>query len=91
MQVIESQDFPLHILEPLSSVYIRIYILFCILKVFDLLRETSPASLEKLQIIPGEITQPFLGISEENQAILAEKVSVAFHVAAAVRFDNPLA
>ena len=46
--------------------------------------------LEKVVPIYGEITQPRLGLSVEDQELLRNKVSVIFHAAATVRFDETL-
>jgi fatty acyl-CoA reductase len=45
---------------------------------------------EKIVPIPGDISLPKLGISEEDEALLAENVSIVFHMAASVQFTEPL-
>jgi len=40
--------------------------------------------------IQGDIASPGLGISESDQEMLANDVSVVFHSAATVKFDEPL-
>jgi len=40
--------------------------------------------------IAGDITLPELGISEADQNTLTEEVSVVFHSAATVKFDEKL-
>lgn len=40
--------------------------------------------------IPGNIMELDLGLSPENRKMLAEEVEVIYHLAAAIRFDEPL-
>lgn len=40
--------------------------------------------------IPGDITEPQLGLSPANRDTLIANVSVVFHSAATVKFDEPL-
>ncbi|CAD7078549.1 unnamed protein product [Hermetia illucens] len=58
-------------------------------KIFDRLRKEDPDSLDKLVAIPGDITALGLGMSEESEKLM-ENVSLVFHVAATVRFDEPI-
>lgn len=48
------------------------------------------SQLTKLVAVEGDLTQPDLGISEEDQQMLADRVSVIIHSAATVRFHGPL-
>jgi len=45
---------------------------------------------EKLLPVLGDMTELRLGLSDEDYAFLVENVSVVFHVAASVRFDEPI-
>ncbi|XP_050074474.1 putative fatty acyl-CoA reductase CG5065 [Anopheles maculipalpis] len=56
---------------------------------FDRLREENKGALNKVVPIFGDITQLRLGMYEEDIQRL-NNVSVAFHLAASVRFDDPL-
>ena len=58
--------------------------------VFLRLRRESPASLKKVIAVSGDITYPGLGISHTDLSILKENVSIVFHSAATIRFDEPL-
>ncbi|KAJ8721245.1 hypothetical protein PYW07_002020 [Mythimna separata] len=58
---------------------------------FDRLKEERPANLEKIVLIPGDISIPNLGISKEHENILVENVSVIIHSAATVKLNEPLA
>nr|AFD04728.1 fatty acid reductase [Helicoverpa armigera] len=57
---------------------------------FTRLKDKRPADLEKIVLIPGDITAPDLGINSENEKMLIEKVSVIIHSAATVKFNEPL-
>lgn len=46
--------------------------------------------MQKLKVIPGDITEPKLGISESDLNLLRNKVNIVFHAAATVRFDEDL-
>jgi fatty acyl-CoA reductase len=46
--------------------------------------------LDKIESLDGDITLPNLGLTEENRKILINNVSVIFHSAATVRFDEDL-
>ncbi|GAB6030004.1 hypothetical protein CHUAL_005696 [Chamberlinius hualienensis] len=59
-------------------------------KVFENLKKEQPEFLNKLVPIGGDITLPGLGISPADEKILTEKVSVVFHSAATVKFDEGL-
>ncbi|XP_063218986.1 putative fatty acyl-CoA reductase CG5065 [Bacillus rossius redtenbacheri] len=60
------------------------------IQLFDWLRKERPSSLDKLVPLCGDITCPELGISPADQATLMEHVSVVFHSAATVKFDEAL-
>ncbi|XP_063372365.1 putative fatty acyl-CoA reductase CG5065 [Cydia splendana] len=57
---------------------------------FETLRKERPFELNKIVPIVGDITEPELGISVSDQAMLCQKVSVVFHSAATVKFDEKL-
>lgn len=57
---------------------------------FSRLREERPEDLQKIVPICGDITLPELGISPFDQQHLAQTVSVVFHSAATVKFDEAL-
>ncbi|XP_046743275.1 putative fatty acyl-CoA reductase CG5065 [Diprion similis] len=57
---------------------------------FKELRNFGIIQGDKIYAIPGDVSQPELGISPEDRRLLQETVSVVFHVAATVRFDEPL-
>ncbi|XP_034249185.1 putative fatty acyl-CoA reductase CG5065 isoform X4 [Thrips palmi] len=57
---------------------------------FDRLRAEQPAALSKVRTVPGDIEAPSLGLSDADRQLLCAEVSVVFHVAASVRFDDPL-
>jgi alcohol-forming fatty acyl-CoA reductase len=57
---------------------------------FDKLRKERPNELNKIIPIHGDITSEELGISEADQTLLSRTVSVVFHSAATVKFDEKL-
>ncbi|XP_069696765.1 putative fatty acyl-CoA reductase CG5065 [Periplaneta americana] len=62
-------------------------------KIFDNLRTISPNGLcvlEKVIPINGDVTKPGLGLSDQNRNLLCKEVSMVFHSAATVRFNEQL-
>lgn len=57
---------------------------------FERLRSEKIPVHDRLIAIPGDVGLPELGISVEDRRLLQDTVSVVFHVAASVRFDEPL-
>jgi len=57
---------------------------------FKQLKEVNPSCLKNVVAIPGDVTLPRLGMSNEDLTTIIEKVSVIFNVAATVRFDEEL-
>ncbi|CAH2056126.1 unnamed protein product, partial [Iphiclides podalirius] len=58
---------------------------------FDRLRKERPGVFEsKVFVISGDASEVGLGLSEEDRALIVNRVNVIFHVAASVRFDDPL-
>ena len=41
-------------------------------------------------MIEGDLLLPSLGISKEDRKLITDNVSIVFHSAATVRFDEPL-
>lgn len=60
-------------------------------QLFDLVRSENPSALDKIKLIEGDASELNLGITPEDRYLLQENVSVVFHAAASVRFDDPLA
>ncbi|KAJ0182965.1 hypothetical protein K1T71_000941 [Dendrolimus kikuchii] len=58
---------------------------------FDRLRKEKPDVFKsKVQVICGDVMDDELGLSDSDKALLISKVNIVFHVAASVRFDDPL-
>lgn len=57
---------------------------------FSRIRRENPSLLQKIIPVSGDITYEGLGLSPSDERILTERVSVVFHVAATIRFDEPL-
>ncbi len=49
-----------------------------------------PDYKNKLVAINGDLSEPNLGISEQDRTLLADNVNIVFHSAATVRFDEPI-
>ena len=60
-------------------------------RLFSGLRKQAPHVLEKVSAIAGDITEPKLAISPVDEETLVNEVSVIFHAAATVKFDDDLA
>ncbi|OXU28703.1 hypothetical protein TSAR_010943 [Trichomalopsis sarcophagae] len=58
-------------------------------RMFNRIRESKPDVVNKVIAIPGDITLPNLGLSDENKRIL-EKINVVFHCAATLRLESNL-
>lgn len=56
---------------------------------FGRLKTENPAALNKLNAIEGDVSEIGLGLTKESLKSL-ENVEIIFHVAASVRFDDPL-
>ncbi|XP_044736051.1 fatty acyl-CoA reductase 1-like [Chrysoperla carnea] len=57
---------------------------------FDRLKTENPEALSKVKIIKGDISEIKYGLSDVDMEFLINKINIVFHVAASVRFDNPL-
>lgn len=60
------------------------------IQVFDWLRVHHPERLKKIEAVGGDLCQPALGLTETDQQRLQTEVSIVFHSAATVKFDEPL-
>lgn len=59
--------------------------------VFDALKSLRGKNiLQKCQVVSGDITQLRLGIGEKDKKELIENVDIVYHVAATIRFDEPI-
>lgn len=59
-------------------------------KAFDRIRQYCPEQFSKIVPIGGDISLPGLGINPLELELVASHVSVIFHSAATIRFDEPL-
>jgi fatty acyl-CoA reductase len=59
-------------------------------KIFDKIRDENSNTFNNLVAVEGDITKEGLGISETDLNTLVNDVSVVFHCAANVKFDEPL-
>lgn len=65
---------------------------FAVRQLFERVRaEHDGIDLEtKICVIPGDMTLPQLGLSDTDQQKLVRDVSIVFHLAATVSFNEPL-
>jgi len=54
------------------------------------LRKEQSDAFQKVVAIAGDASLKDFGLSEEDRRLLQREVSVVFHAAATVRFDDPL-
>ena len=59
-------------------------------KVFDRVKRSHKNCLEKVMAIEGDIVLPSLGISDNDLERLINEVTLVFHFAANVKFEEPL-
>lgn len=59
-------------------------------QIFDGIKKEQPHVLTKLVPIHGDLMLPQLGINQSDMTLLANTVSIVFHSAATVKFDEPL-
>lgn len=61
-------------------------------QLFDGLKETRGLDtiINQCHVISGDCSLPDLGISDDDRKLLAENVSIVYHCAATVRFDETL-
>ncbi|KAJ1522474.1 hypothetical protein ONE63_001664 [Megalurothrips usitatus] len=57
---------------------------------FEPLLSEHPEVACKLRVVPGDCCEIRLGLRAEDEDVLVRNVSYVFHVAATVRFDDPL-
>ncbi|XP_044727613.1 fatty acyl-CoA reductase 1-like [Chrysoperla carnea] len=58
---------------------------------FDKLKEQNPEFSTKIQIIKGDISELQYGLSDSDLEFIINEINIVFHVAASIRFDDPLA
>lgn len=57
---------------------------------FDKIREKNPEYFAKVIAIGGDMKSDELGISDHDQQILIQNISIIFHCAATVRFNEKI-
>ncbi|XP_043595366.1 putative fatty acyl-CoA reductase CG5065 isoform X2 [Bombus pyrosoma] len=58
--------------------------------IYDDVRAKYPSVLGRVQPVRGDVSLPNLGLSPEDRNLLLKKVNIVFHIAATVRFNEPL-
>ena len=59
-------------------------------KLFENVKQCHPEFKSKLEAIEGDLVEPNMGISPDDEKRIVENVSIVFHSAATIRFDEPL-
>lgn len=59
-------------------------------KLFETVSQYYPDFKSKVAAVQGDLVEPNMGISDEDEQVLIDQVNVIFHSAATVRFDEPL-
>ncbi|CAH1259082.1 FAR1 [Branchiostoma lanceolatum] len=59
-------------------------------ELLERVRQELPDFRNKLHAVKGDISEPALGISQSDAAMLSSKINVVFHCAATIRFNAPL-
>lgn len=59
-------------------------------QIFDRIRATDPNQLDKIKVVKGDVSVDGLDISDNDRRRLSETVTVVFHCAANVRFDQAI-
>ncbi|KOX80980.1 hypothetical protein WN51_00898 [Melipona quadrifasciata] len=57
---------------------------------FDKLKEKQPKFRHQIVVVAGDCSQPGLGMSPMDRQTVTREVSIVFHVAATVRFDEKM-
>ncbi|CAH2108622.1 unnamed protein product [Euphydryas editha] len=56
---------------------------------FSRIKEQKPKAVDKIAMVIGDISEPHLGIKPEDEELLINQVSIVFHIAATVKFNEP--
>ncbi|XP_023217427.1 putative fatty acyl-CoA reductase CG5065 isoform X2 [Centruroides sculpturatus] len=57
-------------------------------KIFDRLKQSTPDILNKVYYIDGDVTQENLGMSSSDLDLVKKNVSIVFHLAASIKFNE---
>ncbi|KAK3102487.1 hypothetical protein FSP39_011713 [Pinctada imbricata] len=59
-------------------------------KLFEKLRKEQPSFASKIQPVTGDILHDNLGVSQTDERLVVDNVSIVFHSAATVKFDEEM-
>ncbi|CAH0389540.1 unnamed protein product [Bemisia tabaci] len=59
-------------------------------ELFSRLKQECPSFLDKVTIIPGDVSEATLGLNEKDRERLIDDVDIVFHAAATVNFDEKI-
>ncbi|XP_035718298.1 fatty acyl-CoA reductase 1-like [Vespa mandarinia] len=60
------------------------------LPIFNKLKEMNPSAFEKVIVVKGDVSEKDLGLDSIDKQILIDNVSIIFHIAANVKFNDSL-
>ncbi|KOX67284.1 hypothetical protein WN51_00016, partial [Melipona quadrifasciata] len=60
------------------------------LQIYDSIKAIHPSVMNKVHPIEGDVSLSNLGLSTADRNILIKNVNIVFHVAATVKFNEPL-
>lgn len=61
-----------------------------LLQLYDQVRQQCPENLKKIVTVGGDIIEENLALSNEDRQTVIDKVTVVFHCAATIKFDEDL-
>lgn len=79
---------PVSLACSLSSYFLFSFRLF--LQLYSVVRAENPDAFNRIVAVSGDISFPKLGISDEDEKMLSENVSIVFHLAASIQFNSSL-
>lgn len=60
------------------------------MQIFDNVRKQQPDAMGKITAVTGDMTSPGLGLSPSDLKSLKDNVSIVFHSAATIKFNEEL-
>ncbi|KAF3422662.1 hypothetical protein E2986_11311 [Frieseomelitta varia] len=58
--------------------------------IYDSIRVKHPLVLSRIHPVQGDVSLPDLGLSSQDRNMLIERVNIVFHIAATMKFNEPL-
>lgn len=87
--IITNCEHSFSFIQLITNIWIELLFQFA-LQLFLKLRNEQPKFRHQIVALAGDCSQPNLGMSAQDRATIIREVSIVFHVAATVRFDEKL-